>query len=271
MAKSTWEWISRPLGIDSSSNNINQIASKWWNSKVNNAVHRMLVRISPSIVCWALWKARCSKIFSNKIISKVRISQHITFQAKIAIAKKFSRMDDLWGWYKVCNIAMSYKPRLTSALVKWNSQGNEVILNTDGSYMLGTGKAGAGGIVRRRNGGMIMVFANPIHFSTNNFSEANAALFGINWCCDHGMSNFKVEFDSMLIVKMIKGEINSPWNLLSMIDEIKDRVRERGLELLHCFREGNTVADTLAKHATGQNHNSIFLQKNQLPRMLEVL
>lgn len=31
-----------------------------------------------------------------------------------------------------------------------------------------------------------MAFANPVQFLTNNFNEAQAALFGVNWCCDNG-------------------------------------------------------------------------------------
>ncbi|KAF3620553.1 hypothetical protein FXO38_32293 [Capsicum annuum] len=49
-------------------------------------------------------------------------------------------------------------------------------LNTNGSFIKVIGKAGAGGIVRKRNGQMIMVFVAPIQFCTNNYFEARAAL-----------------------------------------------------------------------------------------------
>ncbi|PHT91126.1 hypothetical protein T459_06239 [Capsicum annuum] len=51
-------------------------------------------------------------------------------------------------------------------------------LNTNGSFIKVIGKAGAGGIVRKRNGQMIMVFVAPIQFCTNNYFEARAALIG---------------------------------------------------------------------------------------------
>ncbi|KAM3327099.1 hypothetical protein P3S67_002225 [Capsicum chacoense] len=175
-------------------------------------------------------------------------------------------MEDHWGWNIICNISMNYKPRLISTLVKWNKHGDDLILNTDGSYMMSTRKSGAGGIVRRRNGSMIMAFANPIHFSTNNSSEAEAALFGILWCYDQGLANFRMQLDSMLTVQMIRGNINIPWNLIKVIAEIQHKVNERGIKVSHCYREGNSVADALAKHGTTLTHNVIFDNENQLPR-----
>ncbi|WMV20051.1 hypothetical protein MTR67_013436 [Solanum verrucosum] len=64
-------------------------------------------------------------------------------------------------------------------------------INTDGSYMINQNKAGAGGIVRNRIGEMIMAFAYPTHFCTNNFSEPHAALIGISWCCEQQFSHLE--------------------------------------------------------------------------------
>ncbi|KAH0643517.1 hypothetical protein KY290_035017 [Solanum tuberosum] len=88
-------------------------------------------------------------------------------------------MEDHWNGFTVRTIAMSYRPRIISRAVKWNSCDYHIILNTDGSYKKSIGKAGAGGIVRKRNGDTIMAFANPLQFSTNNFSEARTVLDGI--------------------------------------------------------------------------------------------
>lgn len=103
---------------------------------------------------------------------------------------------------------MDYRPRLTSCIVKWNKHDEDLILNNDGNYMISTGRAGDGGIIRRENGNIVMVFANPIHFLTNNFRVVSAALFGVSWCYDQGYDNFRMELDSMIIVHMIKGTCN---------------------------------------------------------------
>ncbi|KAK4709920.1 hypothetical protein R3W88_004433 [Solanum pinnatisectum] len=64
----------------------------------------------------------------------------------------------------------------------------------------------------------------------------------------------------MIIVQMIKGISNIPWNLITMIEDIQQRVREREIQVSHCYREGNTVADALAKHEI------YFDSEDQLPR-----
>lgn len=66
-------------------------------------------------------------------------------------------------------------------------------LNTNGSYMSDHNKAGARGIVTNKNGDMVMAFAYPIQFYTNNFSEAQAALIGISWCCEQHVIDSSVE------------------------------------------------------------------------------
>ena len=73
------------------------------------------------------------------------------------------------------------------------------------SFIKENNKAGAGGIVRNKNGDLIMAFANPTQFYTNNFSEAHVALIGISWCCNNHIQNIEMELDSMIIVNMIKG------------------------------------------------------------------
>lgn len=83
-------------------------------------------------------------------------------------------------------------------------------------------KAGAGGIVRKRTGQLVMAFASPIQFSTNNYSEVQAALQGTLWCCGQNCFNFILELDSMLVVNMILGKYKAPWKLQNDIDQIQD-------------------------------------------------
>lgn len=44
------------------------------------------------------------------------------------------------------------------------------------------------------------------------------------------------------------------------------KVNERGIKVSHCYREGDSVADALAKHGATLTHNVIFDNENQLPR-----
>ncbi|KAH0686197.1 hypothetical protein KY289_016965 [Solanum tuberosum] len=107
--------------------------------------------------------------------------KNVVHRLKNRCKTKFSRMDQHWDWKQVCHIAENYKITISSLMVCWNKPSDDTWkLNTDGSFMKVLNKAGDGGIVRNKNGDLVMAFAYPVHFCTNNFSEAYAALIGIS-------------------------------------------------------------------------------------------
>ncbi|XP_070003176.1 uncharacterized protein [Nicotiana sylvestris] len=116
-------------------------------------------------------------------------------------------------------------------MVTWiNSEEDNWKLNSDSSCMMTLGKVGAGGIVRRGNGDMLTV-----------------------------------ELDSLLVVQMIQGKAKPPWRLHKDIAAIKEKISHRNIEVCHCFREGNIVSDSLAKHATIIMEDKIYMQENDPP------
>ncbi|XP_060188598.1 uncharacterized protein LOC132617573 [Lycium barbarum] len=148
---------------------------------------------------------------------------------KVGIGKKFKYIDYTWNWNK-------------------NQR-----------------KAGAGGIVRNRIGNMIMAFSYPSQFYTNNYSEAQAALIGISWCVNQQFEALEVELDSLLVVQMLNGTLKPPWRIQGIIDEIRAKMTGRNISVQHCYREGNEVADTLAKYAAQVQAPRIFLIEGDLP------
>ncbi|OIT30903.1 putative ribonuclease h protein, partial [Nicotiana attenuata] len=190
-AKRIWNAMSMPLGIRISEATFGGILRIWWQATPNNAVHNFILKITPIFVLWELWKVRCAKRYGSKNTSDRNIFYQILFNIKIAISKRFCPMNREWSWVTVCNFSYFFRPKLTSCLVKWSRPPvSSIIVNTDGSYITSINKAGAGGIVRKEKGDMVMAFAKQFQFLTNNYSEAQAALFGITWCCDNQWSNF---------------------------------------------------------------------------------
>lgn len=55
-------------------------------------------------------------------------------------------------------------------------------LNTDGSFLQREVKVGLGGAIRDNQGDIIMAFSTPSTAQNHNIVEAQAALFGLNWC-----------------------------------------------------------------------------------------
>ncbi|KAF3619516.1 hypothetical protein FXO38_32887 [Capsicum annuum] len=60
---------------------------------------------------------------------------------------------------------------------------------------------------------------------------------------------------------VVHGSCNTHWKLIHIIDEIRNKVRNRGIEISHCYKESNTVAAMLAKHAITFSQNTIYLKK----------
>ncbi|KAL3377123.1 hypothetical protein AABB24_003501 [Solanum stoloniferum] len=259
-------------------------AKRWWR-----------LRTEPSL--WSLFlKAKyCqrsnpnSKVIATKdsmawkdlLCTRDKMEQHIIWkinsgnsmfwwdnwtQVKAAIKKKFKFIDYTWNWSKVCLMEENFKAIITSSMIYWNRpNGNNWKLNTDGSYMRNQNKAGAGGIVRNSIGDMIIAFSYPTQCYTNNYSEAQAALIGISWCLGQQFEALEVELDSQVVVRMINGSCKPPWRIHNLIEDIKNKIAQRNIIVKHCYREGNEVADALAKYATNIQEPIIYFQESKLP------
>ncbi|OIT32912.1 putative ribonuclease h protein, partial [Nicotiana attenuata] len=139
-------------------------------------------------------------------------------------------------------------------------------LNTDGSSMGRDKKVVAGGILRDHQGSMIMAFSVSMIFCSNNMAETQTANFGLQWYIDYNIKNFNLEMDSKILVDMIKG-INKPsWKLHHWIAKIQEKQKFFKADVIHCYREANMVADSLAKFGAIEDASRIFSQINELPR-----
>jgi len=64
--------------------------------------------------------------------------------------------------------------------------------------------------------------------------------------------------DSQIAVNMIKGLTPTPWILRKTVRKIQKKIQNMNCKIIHCFREANCVADTLARHATTRDIDYIF-------------
>lgn len=110
-----------------------------------------------------------------------------------------------------------------------------------------------------------MAFASLVQFLTNNYSEVQAALQGIQWCCAQNCFNFTLEIDSLLVVNMVLDQCKIPWKLHKDITLIQKIVRQHNIKVMHYYREGNGVADILSKHANSVTRSVIYTNENDLP------
>ena len=157
-------------------------------------------------------------------------------------------------------------PKLEIKLVKWKRPNyNELKLNVDGCSKGNPGSAGGGGVLRDHAGQMIMAFSAYFGFCSKNSAEALALKTGLRWCLDHDFHRVAVESDSLLIIQMVKGMIDSPWHMKDDIKQIQSMSSLGDFSFIHTFREGNTTADLLANMAEHCKTTTFFTEAINLP------
>uniref|UniRef100_M1BLN1 RNase H family protein n=1 Tax=Solanum tuberosum TaxID=4113 RepID=M1BLN1_SOLTU len=74
-----------------------------------------------------------------------------------------------------------------------------------------------------------------------------------------------IETDSLTLKKMIKRQWKVPWELIEQIEDIRVKLHSMQGQVIHTFREGNTVADALANEAIDSKEKKEYHNFNELP------
>ncbi|XP_070005542.1 uncharacterized protein [Nicotiana sylvestris] len=168
------------------------------------------------------------------------MKQQVEWNIKANIAKLMPNEDTQYNWPSLCNLIEKLKPE--------------------------SGKADVGGIIRDEDGNCIMAYAMSIDCDSHNMAEALAAEFGGKWCNQLGFTNFVLELDSNIIVNMVNQEGNKNRKLKMVADRVTRWVQEANATAQHYYREGNQVADALAKIASISGTRMIYQSFEQLPK-----
>lgn len=102
------------------------------------------------------------------------------------------------------------------------------------------------------------------NYRNNNEVEAFASLAGIKWCIQNGFTNFILKMDSLLIINMIKERHTD-----NTIDDISQCMNQVNNTPMHYYKEANQVADYLAKMASNNSGNKIYMSFLHLPREIK--
>ncbi|XP_060201453.1 uncharacterized protein LOC132629989 [Lycium barbarum] len=267
-ARYMWNNMGNPLGIQHANQPIVNIFNNWWSRKSENNVHKILLKITPNFICWELWKQWCAcKHGGQRHFLYSRMFYQAFGHIKAALTKYFQKLQDINHWPTFCLIIEKLRPVHMVKQVTWICpQPGSIKINTDGSYLHKSGRAGIGGIVRNSQGELIMAFSISVNCCNNNMAEALVAEFGVKWCYQHGYTNFTLELDSKVIATMLDNNLVTNMKLKQVLDTIRSIKNRVGIQVSHCFREGNHVADLLAKFASTSNQNLLTKSLLHLPR-----
>ena len=82
---------------------------------------------------------------------------------------------------------------------------------------------------------------------------------GLAFAARKGFHNVQVEGDSKLVIHAVLGHWDVPWNLLTVVKEIRELAKKFfAIKWNHIFREVNFVEDAFAKHGSRILSNHIW-------------
>lgn len=120
-------------------------------------------------------------------------------------------------------------------------------LNLDGSSYGNPGAGGGGGVLRDHDGRSVFAFSTVFGSCTNNEVELQTIVEGIKICCQCGYSCIDIECDSLIVVSWLMNKTCTVWYLWDFWDHQLTFFDGIDFSIKHIFREGNKVADELAR------------------------
>ena len=126
-------------------------------------------------------------------------------------------------------------------------------LNTDGSSILHRGLAGGGGIIRDAFGNWVIGFSSSFDFTSSIMAELSALRHGLVMAKNIGVAKIVVELDAKIAVNLITNMSKTKKSMKSIVMECKNLLQQfQEYIVQHNYREGNRVADVLAKMGSHQ-------------------
>ncbi|WMV32841.1 hypothetical protein MTR67_026226 [Solanum verrucosum] len=181
-----WKYFSNILGIAVPQTSLCTYLLNWFGNQGKNEAHKIIIQTIPIVICWNLWKNRCSSKYEEKI-SRISRVKYLIIQDMFQLLRS---VFPYIQWPEVVDMLEQGKHEIRVISVIWKTPPNSRYkLNTDDSALPNPGKIGGGVILRDSKGDIIYVFAIPLGEGTNNQEEVQAASYGLNWeanqqiCC----------------------------------------------------------------------------------------
>ncbi|XP_059066430.1 uncharacterized protein LOC131857740 [Cryptomeria japonica] len=125
-----------------------------------------------------------------------------------------------------------------------------VKINFNGASLGNPSPSGIGCVIRDEFSNSLMEVSKHIGHSTNNLAEFRVALHGIQVGVCSGAWKTHLEGDSLNVVNAIRKNETPCWILNQWLRPIKSLLNDlEDFHISHIYREGNVIADGLAKEA----------------------
>lgn len=183
-----------------------------------------LLGITPIIITWALWKARCEARMEEHTITWQKTTCQIKSMLaqvgnQITKARKTTAHD--MQILRALNYLISIPRQWKVQLISWEKPlGIQLKLNVDGASKGNPGPSGGGGLLRDSLGTCWAGLAHHYGVCTNMMAETRALLDGLCLYRDVGVVNIMVETDSKVIAEWANKGTCSLWWLWDFWEDI---------------------------------------------------
>jgi ribonuclease HI len=152
--------------------------------------------------------------------------------------------------------------------------GDELKLNTDGSFCHENHTGGWGFVVRNSDGFAMGAGVGSLYYVYDTLhAEAAACLAGLQWAQSWSIGTIQVETDSQKLVEAIKTNVHDLSVSGHLFREIKflARLNFSSFSIKYCSRACNKVADALATYGAKLGHQSPAVWPDDVPEFVRVL
>ncbi|XP_026410356.1 uncharacterized protein LOC113305550 [Papaver somniferum] len=183
---------------------------------------------------WKIWITRNAAVFQNQTFNSDLVWQQATCKT---------------NEYIVTNTAPSKHP-LTIQYYGWEFPSTGFCkLNIDGASDE-FHNACTSGVIRNDDGSFVAAFSKHIYKNGSNMAELRALKFGSGLAASLQLPSLEVATDSTYVIELVDGSCVIPWFFFNLLKDVHKLYKcFQAISFRHKYREGNFVADKLAKLA----------------------
>ena len=136
---------------------------QWLLVKSKNTAHKLLLQLAQIFICGNLWKNRCACMYGGKTTNISRVKYAVYKEIFKMLNSAFPHLQCPAKWtYLLQNSERFIHDTTVNTVTCIKPQDEWIMINTNGSAFTNQGKLGAGGILRDKEGKMVMVFITPL-------------------------------------------------------------------------------------------------------------
>ncbi|KAL2899374.1 hypothetical protein RDABS01_024456 [Bienertia sinuspersici] len=201
---------------------------------------------------WWIWRWRNNISFDRNMEIPLDVGTFIRTQADAA-------------WNSLHNISdessSAHTRHPTTQFIRWMAPYCDwMVLNSDGASKGTPGPAGGGAILRDWRGGFKQALTANYGICTTYKAELMAVSLGLDMARSLGVRKLEIQMDNKACIQILNNKEYQGGECYHIINHCRALLEADVWEvrLIHCYREGNKVADKLANIGVTQLDNLLF-------------